>query len=874
MKRIKILFSLVAFLAFIVSCNREEDSSTDGFGIISFRNIGVNSEVVSTLPDSRGSESLSGSDGDYMGNASDDNSGDTDVTLDPVEEAAKRGFKLSVMSHGETVYACSDYDKYISGECEDVELRVGKYTVVADLGNPDIEGFEEPYYSGSEEVNLKKGDNVAVDIECKLANSILKIDYTDNFKNYFSAYSASVTTSKGNSIEYAQDETRGAYMASGEVTVYVKAKKSGANETTFNVGKYTLNPQYEYSLTLDVDVSKAIMSVTFSENVNEESLKIDVSDEALNANPPYITGEGVVSGEEFSIVEGVTLDETLRAIVNAEAEIAACELVTSSEYLIEKGWKENIDLVSADEQTISAVKNSGVEVKGFSGVIGKMAYVDFTGLVSTLPKDYPVDIRLKVTDKFGKVSEEFQFLASTRDCMFGVSSTDYEAPFLGNECKVNVTLLEGDVNNVKFALAEGGQELSIKDVSEPTEINGVNQYTLTLKGNDEIEFINPFKVNAKYLSYSKTTDTDLKVSYGIMLDDGEGDVWAKRAYLHVYNDDMQNLKVQKKETGGNWTDLNSQDVEISGTDIIAKGLTSNTQQQLRVVKEGKEPTNEVDIKTEEELQVPNAGFEEWYSKMVWEKTIFLSGGEKIYSYYMHNEADSDIWWDTNNSLTTQSRSGVASWYYCAYPTVMPTNATEVHTASWHVKNHGNISDYGVSQMTNDVPYKNSASVEISSVGYGANNWTSASSAQGDCEFRSAGCLFIGTYDVNSGMNLGHSFNSRPSKLKFAYKFYPYNAEKAKVYAIIYDADKQQIGYGEVLIANASDEYVEDSIVEINYDEKRQKAYYITVVFMSSSEQNPATKAIQGSKGAFNAGYGDSRHVGSILTVDDVQLIYE
>lgn len=842
MKRIKILFSLVAFLAFIVSCNREEDSSTDGFGIISFRNIGVNSEVVSTLPDSRGSESLSGSDGDYMGNASDDNSGDTDITLDPVEEAAKRGFKLSVMSHGETVYACSDYDKYISGECEDVELRVGKYTVVADLGNPDIEGFEEPYYSGSEEVNLKKGDNVAVDIECKLANSILKIDYTDNFKNYFSAYSASVTTSKGNSIEYAQDETRGAYMASGEVTVYVKAKKSGANETTFNVGKYTLNPQYEYSLTLDVDVSKAIMSVTFSENVNEESLKIDVSDEALNANPPYITGEGVVSGEEFSIVEGVTLDETLRAIVNAEAEIAACELVTSSEYLIEKGWKENIDLVSADEQTISAVKNSGVEVKGFSGVIGKMAYVDFTGLVSTLPKDYPVDIRLKVTDKFGKVSEEFQFLASTKDCMFGVSSTDYEAPFLGNECKVNVTLLEGDVNNVKFALAEGGQELSIKDVSEPTEINGVNQYTLTLKGNDEIEFINPFKVNAKYLSYSITTDTDLKVSYGIMLDDGEGDVWAKRAYLHVYNDDMQNLKVQKKETGGNWTDLNSQDVEISGTDIIAKGLTSNTQQQLRVVKEGKEPTNEVDIKTEEELQVPNAGFEYWYYEQP------QSNWKRWFPW--DNNVESSKGWNTLNLKTTSDEDILASNY--AY-----------------VNNSGTIE-------TTDSNTGSKAAL-VRTVGWGSGTTAPGPFWDGSMTHTDPGYLYLGgNSDSPEESYIPYTFASRPSCVEFYAKYLPSAGKKTsddsyEVWVKVENRTGDEVkllGNGYMKEGGKSTSYSLKRI-PITYTSYNEEATNIYIIFKSGTETRYDYMSVPS-----RMNLSDGEYVGSQLYIDDVQLIYE
>ena len=37
MKRIKILFSLIAFVAVMVSCNKDEASSADGFATVSFR---------------------------------------------------------------------------------------------------------------------------------------------------------------------------------------------------------------------------------------------------------------------------------------------------------------------------------------------------------------------------------------------------------------------------------------------------------------------------------------------------------------------------------------------------------------------------------------------------------------------------------------------------------------------------------------------------------------------------------------------------------------------------------------------------------------------------------------------------------------------
>ena len=871
MKRIKILFSLIAFVAIMVSCNKDEASSADGFATVSFRNIGVDSEVISTITPSRsgeegqtdeevpdgnedGQENTDGSEGGENGGT------ETEEPFDPIAEAVKNGFKLSVVTHDETVYACTDYEKYDNGECENVELRVGNYTVFADLGNPEVEGFEQPYYSGSKDIHLDKGDNVDVDLECKLANSILKINYTENFKKYFSTYSSYVSTSKGNTVEYVQDETRGAYMASGEVTVYVKAKKMGANEATLNVGKYTLNPQYEYALTLDVDASNAIMKVTFSENWEDESVIINVSDAALNANAPYMVGEGVESGVEFTIVEGVALNETLKVTINAEAEIASCLMTTTSDYLKGKGWSESVDLTSADESTMSAIKASGVDLKGFSGSLSQMAYLDFTELVRALPKESPVDVRLTVTDKFGKVSEEFVFLAEIQDCMFSVSSTNEEAPFLGNECKVNVTLLEGDVNNVQFALSDGGQPLSVQEISEPVNVDGVNQYTMTLKGTDDMQFINPFKVNAKYLTYDKDTETDLNVSYGILLDNGEGDVWAKRAYMHVYNvpqDEMQSLKVQKKEVNGDWTDIDIQNLEVSGTNLIAKGLSSNIQQQLRVIKDGKEPTNILDFKTEEELQVPNKGFEEWSSKDLYSTIGTIKG------FYVWNEgtADDKKFWDTSNTLTTPNPGSGTTWFYRSYPGVVPTKAESKYTHSYHWRENGKVSN-----LTTEGHSGNA--MEIATVGWGTSNtWISGSRPVKE---RTAGRLFVGSYD-DSGFNMGKAFKSRPLKVKFWYKYYSYNNEQTSPYVVVYDDNGVEIGRGSMNISNTVNTFTQGEI-NILYN-KNKKANKILIVFESTNSQTPSTKDIEGPAwGIF--GYWDSRHIGSILTVDDVELIYE
>lgn len=849
---------MIAFVAIMVSCNKDEASSADGFATVSFRNIGIDSEVISTLTPSRSGdnaqtdEDVSGGNDDSQENTggsdgSENGGTETEEPFDPVAEALKNGFKLSVKAYDETVYACTDYEKFNNGECENVELRVGNYTVVADMGNPEVEGFDQPYYSGSKDIHLEKGDNVDVELECKLANSILKINYTDNFKKYFFTYSSYVSTSKGNTVEYVQDETRGAYLASGEVTVYVKAKKTGANEATLNVGKYTLNPQYEYALTLDVDVSKAVMTVTFSEDINEEPISIDISDAALNANPPYMTGEGFEN--IGSVVEGAGIDGNLRVIINAEAGIASCVMATTSAYLKEKGWSENTDLSSADEQTVSTIKGTGVELKGFAGS-NKMAYIDFTELLRTLPKDNPVDIKLTVTDKLNKTSDVFSFNVEAQDCMFSVYPTDEEAPFLGNECKVNVTLLDGDANNIKFALTDGGAPLSVQKISEPIKVGELNQYTVFLKGTDDVQFINPFKVNAKYLTYNKDTETDLNVSYGILLDNGEGDVWAKRAYMHVYNvpqNEMQSLKVQKKEINGDWTDIDIQNLEVSGTNLIAKGLSSNTQQQLRVVKDGKEPTNILDVKTEEDKQIPNNGFEEWRYETKHQGSDWF--GFDVYYYYPNNNVD-ESWWSTNNERAQ-------AW------TVSPVSVTTCPAV----------------YFTSDA-YSGNKAVELHTSGHGGEYASTSFSIYPESAFPAS--IFIGTYKwENKAENkvLGHSFESRPLSIVFFYKYKPYNSDSFKVLVSLKNND----------ITIAESEYVheltqvEDSdyrkcSIALNYSNYILKATSILIEFFSTNKTSFSKSDFIRNGTIYlptdNGSVKWNAHYGSTLKIDDVQLIYE
>ena len=113
--------------------------------------------------------------------------------------------------------------------------------------------------------------------------------------------------------------------------------------------------------------------------------------------------ETTTQGQTIEETQEKTLPEAIEN-VDTSIEYDSMDIFLSSDFVLnlkEKGWSENTDLSSADEQTVSTIKGTGVELKGFAGS-NKMAYIDFTELLRTLPKDNPVDIKLTVTDKLNK----------------------------------------------------------------------------------------------------------------------------------------------------------------------------------------------------------------------------------------------------------------------------------------------------------------------------------------------------------------------------------------------------------------------------------------------------------------------------------------
>lgn len=773
-------------------------------------------------------------------------------------------FAIAVLQNNNVQLSWDKYAEYTEG----TEIPAGNYTLKATYGNIENQGFDVPYYEGTEDFSIKKGESTDVSVTCYLANVKITTEYTDIFKKYFTDYTVNIRPEGSSDISFSKTETRAAYVKPGKISVYLSANKQQGSLSTFEVT--TINDaraRQHYRLKFDVQAGGTVLNVSFNDDTEKVPVPIDISDEALNTRPPFFTPTGFESGVAQELVEWTSPTSPISTLLTARGGIAKCVLITRSPSLLSKGWPAEIDLANLDPSTQTTLQNLGLESKGLSTNIDKMATLDFTKVLSNISYSAANDestFSILVTDKLNKVNEEPLVLKiKSLSNKFNVAQPMNVTH--GSTSVLLTVTLKGDISKVKYQYQAFGYWQSFTPTKVESDEEGVvHQITLPFTS-----ILDPQQIKVIAGDKEKTVTVGIGES-SCSITAPEGNVWAKKATIFLVGDTegtseylktVKDITIQCKSETGNWfTPIQTKKKEA----IEITGLKSNTNYTLKAEIRGTNTItvkNEVSIKTEEELQIPNSGFEEWSESKVWSSIgTVAAGGYDIYAYYPYK---SNPWWSTRNDKTTQGKTSY-SWYYAAYPGTVPTNAGSMHTASWH------LNRFGGQNLSTDV-YKGDVAMEIATIGWGDNNWTSQSSAQSGCDQRTAGALFVGSYDRSSQTEShGHEFSSRPASVHFFYKFYSYNGESAQAYALLEDENRETIGRGDLIISESSNSY-QEGIITIDYT-KNKTAKFITIMFLSTNATSPSTLAISGDRNGW-WGYDDSRHIGSVLTVDEVSLEY-
>lgn len=180
---------------------------------------------------------------------------------------------VDVLDESEAVVKHADDWK----DLNDVLLSVATYTIKAYSADKDKEaqGFEAlPYYEGQTEVAIEANKAKAVEVTCKLAQSMVSINCSESFKNTFSDYACSIEGADALSISFAKDETRAAYVKSGQA---LTLKVDFGNGKVFSQ-QITENAEaaYYYKVNLDITEGNATFDITVDQTIHQYEVVVKV----------------------------------------------------------------------------------------------------------------------------------------------------------------------------------------------------------------------------------------------------------------------------------------------------------------------------------------------------------------------------------------------------------------------------------------------------------------------------------------------------------------------------------------------------------------------------------------------------------------------
>lgn len=742
---------------------------------------------------------------------------------------------------------------------EPVTVPVGKYTLEAWYGSLEDEGFEKPYYHGSSTLTVEENRTTPVSVTASLANSMVRVEMSDMFRDYFASYTLTLRSELNHEIAYADGETRPVYLAPGQVTASITITKQNGTTATLEPKSFTAEARHSYLLKFDINGGEAgdgFLVLTYDDMTDMENVEIDLSDEILNAPAPRLTTDGFTPGESWTVMQGQPSEKTAKVTAIAQAGIDGLVLTTSSAYLESQGWPKEIDLVNGDASTISMMKGLGLRVAG-TAKPDKMALVDFTDLLSNIAYidggDNTSAFTLQVRDRNSRVAEvPVGFSVETVTTTLSVLSTDpiYEwDTTLAFDIESNASDLSGlslqakndrntwdncPITSCQVVSRMGNTYHVVATVpSTATDL----PLRLTL-GALKVDFTvahepSPYSLTAVENGiYGWQAALDLRYKAG-------ADGAKRRSAASRSAAEPENVTFElSADNGQTWSAATASKLDTNR--FLVKGLTGGKTYQVRATCDGI-LSGIYTFTTEIGDQLENSDMEDWYSVP----------GDKKYAgncYWTRDYPGSseNTIWGTMNLKTTSSTSG--TYQGCAY---------------------GNFSG---TRGTTDSHNDNGKAAIIETVGWGDNK-APAFGGFGTCKNVDAGQLYLGSYDASTKSPVyGIGYEGRPKSVEFWYKYTAKNsADYGKAFVKVLDASGNELAAKEIKLT-AVGTYTKMTLdLESKYEPIGNKGATLQIGFISSDNPDclAANSSNMSSPPTWNL--SDGRFTGSSLYIDDIKL---
>lgn len=409
----------------------------------------------------------------------------------------------------------------------------------------------------------------------------------------------------------------------------------------------------------------------------------------------------------------------------------------------------------------------------------------------------------------------------------------------------------------KIALSDAGITLPLIGSNDP-KITFPDTFISKLQSQNNSVVNNTITINS--VTANNRSNTDGAQTYTIAVHKPEfsvsvlpGNIWSKEFTVEEITVEegkgnlekiKENLVYQYQDADGSWKDCSDQDTRKQ----IFTEHPQNRNYKVRALYRGSLASNNVDIELEEPKALPNGNMDAWTETT---RETKASGIEKYQKPFFQPWDNGVIqWWDMNSIVT------------------MPTSIT---SCFWN-DNLANFKCFPTVTYKTPGYGKDGKAVVIRTIN--VNGANTAVTHFGD---NTRGILYAGSTSDDGSLSEGRPWSSRPTQLSFKYRYSSYDNERFGVYVELYaDGNNSPIATGTYESVNGESiaDFSSQSIV-LEYSNLELKPSTIRIKFCSvaindnpSIQQNVQVNVPEGSNNYYNV------HGGSVLTVDDISLIYD
>lgn len=299
-------------------------------------------------------------------------------------------FKLELINSENVIFKrWKTFGEYLGGEKTTVLIKAGKeYRAKASYGDPNGVGWDKWYFMGEERFSVVQGETKSIQINAKLANVKVAINYSDLMGQEYLSYYATVKHKESrDSLEF-KGEHKGdiGYIRPGDLMLYLYVTdRDGAAHRYGTKLPYTAagGEKVTYNITTQPTPTQEIgFNITIDSTTEDKDVNIPIGVYTLSSNAPKIIPVGFDKATtELQYVEGVETEAAIN--ISTEGGLASCELSIESEYLTSVGFPQSFDLLNLSDYERSQMTSYGIQLVGIQNG-ATLSKIDFSKLTTIL----------------------------------------------------------------------------------------------------------------------------------------------------------------------------------------------------------------------------------------------------------------------------------------------------------------------------------------------------------------------------------------------------------------------------------------------------------------------------------------------------------